>query len=289
MRSTSSECTPDVAVVKRLTAGKFFGELIRSQAFAGLTLTETRYPAGARLPRHCHEQAYFCLIRRGTYREEYGGRQRSCGPLMLAFHPPEEVHAERIDGDEVRSFNIEITPSWLRGVAGTVPLDQPFDSRGGRLVGLAVQLLDEFERPDSTSPLIIEGLTLQLLGLCARDARCDPARPRWLLRVRDLLTERCTAAFTLAGLAAEAEVHSGYLAGAFRRHFGCTVGAYIRRQRVALACRHLTNSDVPLAHVALLTGFADQSHFTRTFKREIGLTPAAYRKMTTRVAGCSKS
>jgi len=281
MRSTTRESTPDVAVVKRLTAGQFFGELMRSQAFAGLTLTETRYPPGARLPRHCHEHAYFCLIRRGTYREEYDGRQRSCGPLMLAFHPPEEVHAERFDGDEVLSFNIEVTPSWLRSVAGTtVRLDQPFDSRGGRLVGLAVRLLDEFERPDSSSPLIIEGLTLELLGLCAREARCDSAAPRWLLRVRDLLTERCTAAFTLAGLAAEAEVHPGYLAGAFRRHFGYTVGAYLRRQRVALACRHLSSSDAPLAHVALLTGFADQSHFTRTFKREIGLTPAAFRKMS---------
>jgi AraC family transcriptional regulator len=275
---------------KRLSSGQYYGELIRSHAFAGLSLSETRYPPGARLPRHCHEHAYFCLIRQGTYREEYGVRQRWCGPLMLAFHPPEEVHAEHFDGEEVRSFNIEITPSWLRGVAGAASLQQPFDSRGGPLVGLAVRLLDEFERPDTSSPLIIEGLTLELLGLCARAALGGgEAAPRWLLRVRELLTERCTAAFTLAGLAAEADVHPGYLAGAFRRHFGCTVGAYVRRQRVALACRHLTDSDAPLADIALLTGFADQSHFTRTFKRQIGLTPAAYRKMMTRIAIRSKS
>jgi hypothetical protein len=74
-------------------------------------------PPGARLPRHCHEHAYFCLIRRGTYREEYGGRQRSRGPLLLAFHPPGEVHAEHFGGEPVRSFNLEITPSWLRGAA----------------------------------------------------------------------------------------------------------------------------------------------------------------------------
>jgi len=107
--------------------------------------------------------------------------------------------------------------------------------------------------------------------------------------VRDLLTERCTAAFTLAGLAAEADVHPGHLADAFRRHFGCTVGAHVRRQRVALACRHLAGSEAPLADIALLTGFADQSHFTRTFKRQIGLTPAAYRKMTAGAANRSKS
>src|SRR5262245_6085909 len=97
----------------RLSGGQFLGELIRSVPIAGLTLSETRYRAGACLPRHCHEHAYFCLIRQGTYREEYGGRQRACGPRMLAFHPPEEVHAEHFDGEEVRSFNIEIMPSWL--------------------------------------------------------------------------------------------------------------------------------------------------------------------------------
>jgi AraC family transcriptional regulator len=276
---------------RRLPGGQFYGEVVRRRALDCLHLTETRYAPGTRLPRHSHEHAYFCFIRRGTYREEYGDRQRCCGPFMLAFHPPEEVHAEHIDGEEVQSFNIELTPSWLRSAA---PLDQPFDSRGGPLVGLAVRLLDEFEHFDAASPLIIEGLTLQLLGLCARcemkphRATLDgPAVPRWLLRVRELLTERCTDAFTLADLAAEAEVHPGYLAAAFRRHFGCTVGGYVRRQRVALACKDLAGSDAPLADIALRAGFADQSHFTRTFKRQIGLTPAAYRKLTARAAARS--
>src|SRR5262245_4617505 len=100
---------------ERLAGGQFYSELVRRYACAGLTLTETRYAPGVCLPRHSHEHAYFCLIRRGTYREEYGNRQRSCGPLTLAFHPAEEMHAERFDGEEVRSFNVEITPSWLRG------------------------------------------------------------------------------------------------------------------------------------------------------------------------------
>jgi AraC family transcriptional regulator len=162
-------------------------------------------------------------------------------------------------------------------------------------VGLAVRLLDEFERPDASSPLIIEGLTLELLGFyarcarCAREARGGPAAPRWLLRVRDLLIENCISNFTMANLAAEAGVHPNYLAGVFRRYFGCTVGDYVRGQRVSLACRHLANTDAPLASVALMTGFADQSHFTRAFKRQVGLTPAAYRKAAARATGRSKS
>jgi AraC-like DNA-binding protein len=152
-----------------------------------------------------------------------------------------------------------------------------------------LRLFDEFERPDVSSALIIEGLTLELLGQCAREKRCEASTPRWLLRVRDRLTEQCTATLTLADLAAEAGVKPGYLASAFRRHFGCTVGTYVRGERVGLACRQLTDSNLPLADVALQTGFADQSHFTRIFKRHVGLTPAAYRKMASRSAVRSKS
>jgi AraC family transcriptional regulator len=273
-------------MLERLPGGRYLGELVRHRAVGGLTLTETRYAPGTRLPRHSHEHGYFCLVRRGTYREEYAGRQRSCGPLTLAFHPPGEPHAEQFGRAEVWSFNVEITAPGL-GRAGGPCLDRPFDTRGGPLVGLAVRLYQEFADPDAASPLIIEGLTLELLGHSARAATPghQAAAPAWLRRVRDRLAEGCTAPPGLAELAAEAGVHPGHLAAAFRRHFGCSAGEFARRRRVALACRQLTATDRPLAEVALLAGFADQSHLTRTFRQLLGVTPAAYR----RAAGRSKS
>ena len=66
-------------------------------------------------------------------------------------------------------------------------------------------------------------------------------------------------------------------------------GEYVRRQRIALACRSLAESDMPLADVAIEAGFADQSHFTRTFKRQLGVTPAAYRRQADSKARRSKS
>jgi AraC family transcriptional regulator len=274
---------------QRLSGGQFYGEQIRSSAYSGFTLSETRYQPCSCVPRHCHEHAYFCLIRCGTYREEYGGHQRACGPYTIAFHPPEEVHSEHFGGDEVRSFNVEFSSSWLRDIKKAALTDQPFHADSGPLVALMMRLFDEFETPDISSSLVIEGLTLELLGLCAREKRYEPRMPRWLLRVRDRLTEQCTISLTLADLATEAGVKPGYLASAFRRHFGCTVGTFVRGERISKACRQLTDSASTLADVALETGFADQSHFTRVFKRHVGLTPAAYRKMAARTTVRSKN
>jgi AraC family transcriptional regulator len=200
---------------------------------------------------------------------------------MLAFHPPEEIHAQHFDREEVWSFNVEITAAWTRRFADReLPFNRPFDCTGGPAAGLAVRLFDEFENFDASSLLIVEGLTLELLGICDRQSRSETTIPRWLRRVSELLRERCAAAWNLADVAAEAGVHPVYLAGAFRRHLGCTVGQYVRRQRIALACRQLAGASHSLAEIAAATGFADQSHFNRVFKRHVGLTPAAYRRLS---------
>ena len=57
-------------------------------------------------------------------------------------------------------------------------------------------------------------------------------------------------------------------------------GEYIRQLRVEYACRQLSSSSTALAEIASAAGFSDQSHFSRTFKRQIGMTPSQYRAIS---------
>jgi AraC-like DNA-binding protein len=68
-----------------------------------------------------------------------------------------------------------------------------------------------------------------------------------------------------------------FLARAFRKHHGCTVGEYVRQLRVERAMERLARSDDSLAAIALDVGFADFSHFARVFKRQTGTTPGRFR------------
>jgi AraC family transcriptional regulator len=265
----------------QLPSGHFFGHLLRSLRVADFLLSETRYPAGARLPRHCHEGAYFCLIRKGWYTEIYGRQARTCSPMTLAFHPPGETHYQQFHNVEVCSFNVEITPARLTCLREEYPiLAAPMHWRGGILTALALRLYQEFAREDACSSLVMEGLVLEILGEASRGVGGVPSQrpPPWLEQLRSALHSHFAHHVSVNGLAGLAGVHPVYLARAFRHYCGCSVGEYLRRLRLEYACQRLSQSDESIAEIALAAGFADQSHLTRLIKRRTGLTPASFRR-----------
>jgi AraC family transcriptional regulator len=131
--------------------------------------------------------------------------------------------------------------------------------------------------------LVIEALALELLAEgVRRGSRPTEHSPRWLWRVCDLLHEEYRQRLTLDHIAGTVGVHPAHLARAFRQAHGCTVGDYVRSLRIEDACHRLRSSGESLAAIALETGFADQSHFTRTFKRQMGVSPGLFRNAAAR-------
>jgi AraC family transcriptional regulator len=263
----------------RLARGNFFGQVLSSRKVGDFLLNETEYFPGERIPQHSHEEGYFCLVRSGSYTEAYGTKWRTCGPFTLAFHPPGEQHSEKFDDREVRSFNIEITRAWLARMGEySINLDRAVEFHGGPGAALALKLYNEFQSTDLASRLAIEGLILEIVAqACRTDSRRENSKPAWLCRVREILHERFAEAMTLREMAELVDVHPIYMATAFKAHFHCTIGEYVRDLRVQHACRELSQSARPLAEIAASAGFCDQSHFSRVLKERLGVTPTEYR------------
>jgi AraC family transcriptional regulator len=265
----------------RVPGGHYYGEVVRRWEGAGFLLTETRYAPGVRLPRHSHANAYFCFVHRGAFTESFGSRTRFCGPQTLAFHPPGESHVQQFHQAPVRSFNLELTARSRQRLAELgATLLSPAEYQGGLVVSLVLRLHREFHLMDELSPLALEGLALEILAEASRQAGAATRKaPPWLGRVRELLHDRFPERLSLADLARAVGIHPAYLSSAFRKHEGCTLSDYVRQLRVQAASRRLATTDLSLAEIALGTGFADQAHFSRTFRRAMGLTPAAYRRL----------
>ena len=74
-------------------------------------------------------------------------------------------------------------------------------------------------------------------------------------------------------------IHPAYVSREFSKYFqNLSFGEYIRKLRIEKALELLKQSRHSLSEIAYLTGFSDQSHFTRIFKKHTGRSPAEYRK-----------
>jgi AraC family transcriptional regulator len=265
----------------RLPSGAFYGEIVRNRAVGGFILSESAYTPGLAIPAHSHEDPFLYFVLQGASTEIFGKRSRSAEPSTLVFHPAGETHTNHWHGAGGRCFHLEITPpAWARLREHSPILDNPAEFQGGLPAGVAVRLYREFHRDDDVSPLAMEGLALELLAEVARRpaAVVERTPPRWLRQARDLLHARFAGSPSLDEIAAAVGVHPAHLARVFRQQYGCTMGDYVRQLRVEFACRRLMATDAPLVEIALAAGFVDQSHFTKTFKRLLEMTPAEFRR-----------
>jgi AraC-like DNA-binding protein len=109
---------------------------------------------------------------------------------------------------------------------------------------------------------------------------------RAIERVQQYLDRHFNEAVSLEKLAALAKLSRFHLLRAFTRHTGLPPHAYQMQRRIEVACT-LLQSGISAAQVATRVGFADQSHFTRHFKRICHITPGRYARLHA-ADGCLK-
>lgn len=96
-------------------------------------------------------------------------------------------------------------------------------------------------------------------------------------RTLEFLERNLSRTITLLELARHVKMHPSYLVRLFRSHLGLPPLAYFARLRIEAACQLLRRSDQGVAQVAESFGFCDPYHFSTVFRRQLGMSPRAYR------------
>jgi len=97
-------------------------------------------------------------------------------------------------------------------------------------------------------------------------------------KVQEFIDSSLDSTIRLRDCASKARLSASYFAHAFKATFGVTVCRYIRRRRVERAQQLMLLSAQPLSQIAVACGFADQAHYCRVFRDEVGLSPNAWRR-----------
>ena len=126
-----------------------------------------------------------------------------------------------------------------------------------------------------------EKLLHEVYNKFLKDKKASGKTPSWVKDLKNMIQDQIDAqfAFDLKKISSELDLNPSYLSREFSKHFeDLNFGEYVRKLRIEKAINLIENSAHNLTEIAYMTGFSDQSHFTRIFKLHTGKNPSAYRK-----------
>lgn len=242
-------------------------------------------------PRHTHEGYAVGVVEQGALGFFYRGENVVAAPGHLNLCVPGEVHTGRPAAPEGWSYRmIYLDVQVLERVALEVadrPQGLPFFGPGviadpplTRHLRRVHLRLEQPGVPRLEQETLLLGMLAQLVQRHA-DVPQQPLRLGWepaaVEQVKRYLERHYAEAVTLEGLSHLTRLSRYHLVRVFCRSVGLPPHAYLRQVRISRA-KALLAAGCPVAEVAVATGFTDQSHLHRWFKRLWGVTPGGYRK-----------
>jgi AraC-like DNA-binding protein len=238
--------------------------------------------------RHTHAGYVVGMIERGVQVFYYRGKMHAATPGDVVVINPDEVHTGYSGSDSgwtYRMFypSIEILRQVADGIkdsAGDMPHFKEAVIKDRRLAYEIKWLHGLLET--SQSALDRQGAFYDVMGrLILRHACNAPAlkttggQHRIIKSAVDYIHNNLCENISLEELSRHAGLSPFYFSRMFRQYTGLPPHAYRKQQRVLLA-KQLLRSNMPIAQVAVESGFSDQSHLTRFFKQIVGVTPGQY-------------
>ena len=177
----------------------------------------------------------------------------------------------------------------LRGALPRTELANCFSARDPFVERIVALFLAEIERaPHPAQAYVSQVLSSALALHLVHRFNCQLAplapaprglNPRSLQRVKDFIEAHLGEEIDLQMLANVANVSRFHFARLFRRSTGASAIAWLEQARMRRAQELIRQGRLPLAQVAALVGYADQSYFTRRFRLAVGVTPARYARL----------
>jgi AraC-like DNA-binding protein len=238
--------------------------------------------------KHWHESFSIGLIAKGRCSYMNGRKVKEVSAGTVVSMNPGDVHAcNPIRGEHWSYRMLYIDVAWLCKTQGVASGDRghgfaPFSAMATTQAVLYDGLSRLFSTLTNSAVAHLEKQTatvsfIELLRNCIDQSRSmHLARSPRLTRVADFIRQDCMRALSLDEICMEAGLSASHLIRAFKEAYGLAPHAYQLNCRIELG-RSQLRAGRAIADVAFATGFADQAHFQRVFKRLVAATPGQYR------------
>lgn len=125
----------------------------------------------------------------------------------------------------------------------------------------------------------VDHLFIDVFNKFIKQKAAQKKTPDWVKELKEIIQDQIDTNLSLTNISKSLDIHPSYLSREFSKHFNnLSFGEYTRKLRIEKAIELMKTNPYSLTEIAYLTGFSDQSHFTRIFKKHTGQNPSVYRK-----------
>ncbi|MBB3963365.1 AraC family transcriptional regulator [Rhizobium metallidurans] len=265
-----------------IAAGTIAPGIVTAPAFPGIERIEAQFAGNAFEP-HRHDTYALGVTIKGVQTFSYRGERRFSLPGQVIVLHPDEEHDGGAGTDHGLQYRmLYLEPALLFDCLEAARIGLPFVDQpvvnDPSLAGTLLAALGELDR--ELDELFVDDFVSRVAGGLARHAGTPP-RPlgsiawRRARLARDYLEAHATRPVASGELEAVTGLDRFQLARHFRAAFATSPHRYLLMRRLQQA-RAMIGAGEALAEAALATGFADQSHLNRHFKKAYGMTPGQW-------------
>jgi AraC family transcriptional regulator len=229
---------------------------------------------------HAHQNASISFLLNGTHEEDLFGKNRKRVPGDVKFIPAGEMHRCNRYSNETRKINLDLSADFMNRMNNT---EEQLLSTIPQILSTKITLIKlyhDLDDPSNHAVASAELLLYEIFNPAGKAViKAGKALPQWVERLRDMLYDEWDRPVHLTDLSARLGVHPVTISRYFPLYFSSTLGNYINRIKIDKALQLIKNTKLPLTEIAYSCGFADQAHFTRTFKSVTGYLPKTFRKL----------
>jgi len=244
----------------------------------GIAVVETEYQNKVYEGWHSHNNAHITLFLKGGTTEKRKNYNETLGPGSLLFYHSDELHLNQDTLFPSKNINIEIEENLLKELQISEAIIEKSVQNTTLTKFLILKIFKECLVADSFSGDTITMLFAQLSNANNHFEKFDKS-PFWVKSLNELLNDCWNENPNLQDLAQVLNLNPITISKHFPKYFGCTLGEYMRRIKINRSLSLIQSNESNLTEIGFQCGFADQSHFIRTFKSQTGFLPKQFQKL----------
>lgn len=251
----------------------YFGTTTKVLRTDNFNISLTQHSADSQISLHAHDKPYLCLLASGIYKEKSNTTDIITHGEVV-YRTPNYEHSNSFSNKGGICLNIEFNNHEQFMVLNELQLPDKVSKQKGSVE--VYKLLYALKQGLPNDILNIYCYESMITVINVFDSKGDI---NWVKKVKELINDNPLANISLDKLSIEFSLHPNYIVRKFKEITGFKLSEYLTRIRLEYSINILLTSKENMTAIAIESGFYDQSHFNRNFKKHITTTPLHFSKV----------